>query len=54
LLTIEARGDYQGAVNLIEKYAVNSASLALLTAKLTHLPVDIRPVFEIDQKLGDN
>jgi hypothetical protein len=54
LLTIEARGDYQGAKALIEKYAVNSASLALLTAKLTHLPVDIRPVFEIERKLGDN
>ena len=54
LLTIEARGDYQGAKTLIEKYAVSSASLALLTAKLTHLPVDIRPVFEIENKFRDD
>jgi hypothetical protein len=53
LLTIEARGDYDGARALIEKYAVASSSLALLTSKLTHLPVDIRPVFEIERKLAD-
>jgi hypothetical protein len=53
LLTIEARGDYQGACNFIEKYAVRSASLEKLCAELTHLPVDIRPVFEIEKKYSE-
>ena len=51
ILTIQARGDYSGARSLIEKYAVISPSLETLRNKLTHLPVDIRPVFEIEQKL---
>jgi hypothetical protein len=52
LLNIEARGDYQGAKTLIEKYAINSTSLALLTGKLAHLPVDIRPLFEIEDRIA--
>lgn len=51
LLTIQAEGNYQGAKQLIEKYAVESASMKTLTGKLTDLPVDIKPVFEIEKNL---
>ena len=51
LLTIQATGDYQGAKALLAKYAVESAPIKTLRAKLTDLPVDIRPVFQIEQEL---
>ncbi len=44
--------DYLGARALIEKYAVQSPSLQTLRTKLTHLPVDIYPVFEIEAKFA--
>ncbi len=51
ILTIQAEGNYQGAKDLIAKYAVNSSSIETLRKKLESLPVDIKPVFEIEQKL---
>lgn len=51
VLTIQAEGNYQGAKDLIAKYAVNSTSIDVLRKKLEMLPVDIRPVFEIEEKL---
>jgi hypothetical protein len=51
ILTIQAEGNYQGAKTLIAKYAVNSPSIETLRKKLESLPVDIKPVFEIEQKL---
>jgi hypothetical protein len=51
VLTIQAEGNYQGAKDLIAKYAVNSSSIDVLRKKLEMLPVDIRPVFEIEEKL---
>jgi len=49
VLMIQATGDYQGAVDLIKKYAVNSPSMETLRNKLDHLPVDIKPVYQIEQ-----
>jgi len=49
ILMIQAKGDYQGAKNLIAKYVVNSPSLETLRNKLEHLPVDIKPVFQIEE-----
>ncbi len=49
ILTIQAEGNYQGARQLIANYAVASPSMKTLTAKLTDLPVDIRPVFQIER-----
>jgi hypothetical protein len=48
ILMIQAKGDYQGAKDLIAKYVVNSPSMATLRDKLAHLPVDIRPVYQIE------
>jgi len=49
ILMIEATGDYQGAKDLIAKYVVNSPSMETLRKKLDHLPVDIKPVYEIEE-----
>ena len=51
VLTIQAEGNYTGAKDLIAKYAVNSPTIETLRKKLEKLPVDIKPVFEIEQKL---
>lgn len=51
LLTIQAEGNYAGAKDLIAKYAVNSPTIETLRKKLESLPVDIKPVFEIEEKL---
>jgi hypothetical protein len=52
VLTIQAEGNYQGAKDLIAKYAVNSPTMEILRKKLESLPVDIKPVFEIEKKLN--
>ncbi|MBK7229624.1 MAG: peptidase [Ignavibacteriales bacterium] len=51
VLTIQAEGNYKGAKDLIAKYAVNSPTIETLRKKLEKLPVDIKPVFEIEEKL---
>lgn len=51
ILTIQAEGNYQAAKDLIAKYAVNSPTIEILRKKLEKLPVDIKPVFEIEEKL---
>jgi len=50
LLVIQAEGNYQAAKTLIARYAVESKPIAALRARLTHLPVDIYPVFQIEQE----
>jgi hypothetical protein len=50
VLMIQAKGDYQGAKDLIAKYVVNSPSMETLRKKLDHLPVDIKPVYEIEKR----
>jgi len=49
VLMIQAKGDYQGAKDLIAKYRVVSPSLGLLQEKLNVLPVDIKPIYEIEK-----
>ena len=49
ILMIQAKGDYQGAKDLITKYVVNSPSMETLRKNLEHLPVDIKPVYEIEK-----
>lgn len=49
VLMIQAEGNYDGAKDLITKYAVNSPSIETLRNKLAVLPVDIKPVFEIEK-----
>jgi len=48
VLMIQAEGNYQGAKDLIAKYVVNSPSMKTLREKLSSLPVDIKPVYEIE------
>jgi len=52
LLMIQAKGDYAGAKAMIAKYAVNSPAIRAVRAKLDHLPVDIKPVFQIEKEFG--
>ncbi len=49
VLMIQAKGDYQAAKDLIAKYVVVSPSLGLLQEKLNVLPVDIKPIYEIEK-----
>lgn len=49
VLMIQAKGDYNGAKSLIEKYAVSSETIKILVEKLNALPVDITPTFQIEK-----
>ncbi len=49
LLMIQATGDYEGAKELIATYRVMSPSMKTLVDKLTVLPVDIKPIYEIER-----
>jgi hypothetical protein len=49
VLMIQANGDYQAAKDLIAKYVIVSPSLGLLQEKLNVLPVDIKPIYEIEK-----
>ncbi len=51
ILTIQATGNYQGAKDMIAKYAVISPSMKTLIDKLSNIPVDIKPVFQIEQEV---
>ena len=50
LLMIQAEGNYEGAKQMIDQYAVNSESMKILIGKLSDLPVDINPQFKIASK----
>ena len=50
LLMIQATGDYEGAKKIISDYAVASPSIKTLVDKLANLPVDIKPIYEIEMK----
>ena len=52
LLMIQANGDYAGAKALLARYAVSTPVIEELQNSLTHLPVDIRPVFQIEKELA--
>jgi hypothetical protein len=52
LLTLQAEGDYNAAKQLIETYAVETPSMKALKAKLTELPVDIKPVYQMEKMMS--
>ncbi len=47
LLTIEAEGNYEAAKQLIENYGVMTESMKAALEKLTDIPVDIKPIYEV-------
>ena len=47
LLLLQAEGNYEGAKKLIEIYGQMSENMKKIIEKLEHLPVDIKPVFEV-------
>jgi len=49
LLMIEALGDYKGAKDMIEKYGYISPETKIALDKLKHVPVDIRPMYAIEE-----
>jgi len=51
LLMIQALGDYEGAVELIKRYRVESPAMKKALARLADVPVDIRPVYAIEKEL---
>ncbi len=51
ILMIQATGDYNGAKEMIKKYAVSSESMKILVEKLKVLPVDINPQFQIENSM---
>ncbi|MGA7837446.1 MAG: peptidase [Ignavibacteriaceae bacterium] len=52
VLMIQATGNYDDAKAFIEKYAVISPSMEILREELTKLPVDIKPVFQIEEDMN--
>jgi hypothetical protein len=50
LLTIQAQGNYEAAKAFIEKYGQMSPFLDATLGKLTHVPVDIRPLYAIERR----
>lgn len=51
ILMIQAKGDYQGSLDFIAKYGIESPSMKTLVAKLSDLPVDIKPEYQIEKEL---
>ncbi len=49
VLMIQANGDYEGAKNLLATYGIQSETMKILVDKLAVLPVDIKPVFQIEK-----
>jgi len=49
VLMIQATGDYQGARAFMAKYAVDSPVLITMREKMKSIPVDIKPVFDIEE-----
>ncbi|MBN2009164.1 peptidase [candidate division KSB1 bacterium] len=47
LLSIEATGNYDAAIELINNYGAMPENMKTVIAKLANVPVDIRPEFEI-------
>jgi hypothetical protein len=50
ILMIEALGDYDKAKEMIEKYRIISPPMEKALAKLTNVPIDIRPIYSIEKK----
>jgi Peptidase family M49 len=52
LLTIEARGDYAGAKRMLDTLGVLRPEMSATLARVSAVPVDIRPVFETADKIA--
>jgi len=50
VLMIQALGDYESSKQIIAKYGIETPSIKALRKKLEVLPVDIKPVFQIENK----
>ena len=48
LLTVQAEGNYKAAKNLIKNYGVMTESMQAALDKLNDIPVDIKPIYEIE------
>ena len=48
LLTIQAEGNYKAAKSLIKNYGVMTETMQIALDKLGDIPVDIKPVYEIE------
>lgn len=53
LLMLQANGDYESAVKFVNKYRVISPELETVLAKLTDIPVDIKPIYGIEKVLSE-
>jgi len=49
LLTVQAEGNYKAAQNLIKNYGVMTKTMQAALYKLDAIPVDIKPIYEIEQ-----
>jgi len=55
ILVLQAKGDYDAAKALIKTYAVETEAMTAIIDKLADIPVDIRPVFQIEKAMeGDS
>ncbi len=52
ILLIQAQGDYERAGAFVGKYARLGKEIQEVLDSLKHIPVDIVPIFEIEEKLG--
>ena len=50
LLMIEAEGDAKEAARFIQTYGIPSSNLAMAVGRLTGIPTDIRPIYDIEQR----
>jgi hypothetical protein len=53
ILTLQARGDYDAAQNLLTDYGDIRPELDALLGKLSELPVDIRPDYRVREKMAE-
>ena len=51
VLMLQATGNYEGAKKFMAKYDVISPSMETLREKLKDLPVDIKPVYQIEEEM---
>ncbi|MBP7380822.1 peptidase [Myxococcota bacterium] len=51
VLTIEANGDYEAAAAMIKKYVFMPAEVAAALDRLGHIPVDIKPIYTLGDRL---
>ncbi len=52
ILMIQATGDYEGAAAMVERYGTVPESMDTLLTSLRSVPVDVDPVYAIDQTTG--